>query len=196
MLRSLALVAVFALALAPSATARAQSAPLRAGDRLVVVLADTADTVAVRADGSAVLPRLGSLALAGLDLGAAEDSVARAYRSVVARRDVRVTALRRVVVTGEVPRGDLFFVDATVGLAEALALAGGVGPEGNRKRVELWRDGALVGRFDARSGAALRAPLHSGDIVLVARANWWSRNPFVIVSLLSSAVSLIIALSL
>lgn len=191
--RLLALLLALAL---PVSTAPAQSAPLRPGDRLVVVLADTADTVTVRADGAAVLPRLGALPLSGLELAAAEDSVLRAYRSVVARRDVRVTALRRVVVTGEVPRGDLFFVDATMGVAEALALAGGVGPEGNRKRVELWRDGQMVGRFDARSGAALRAPLQSGDIVLVARSNWWSRNPFVIVSLLSSAVSLIIALSL
>lgn len=193
MLRSL--VPVLALVLLGEVAA-AQSAPLRAGDRLVVVLADLVDTAAVRADGSAILPRIGSLSLSGLGLAAAEDSVRRAYATVSARTDVRVTAFRRVVVTGEVPRGDLLFVDATVGLAEALAMAGGVGPEGNRKRVELWRDGGLVGRFDVRSGAAVSAPLHSGDIVLVSRANWWSRNPFVIVSLLSSAVSLIIALSL
>lgn len=193
MLRLLALTLALGL---PAAALPAQSAPLRAGDRVVVVLRDSAATVSLRADGSAILPLLGALPLAGLEPAAAEDSVLRAYRTLVARPDVRVTALRRVVVTGEVPRGDLFYVEASVGLAEALALAGGVGPEGNRKRVELWRDGAMVGRFDARSGTALRAPLQSGDIVLVARSNWWSRNPFVIVSLLSSAVSLIIALSL
>ena len=169
--------------------------PLRAGDRFVVAVADTSDTLAIRADGKVVLPRFGPISVAGLTPAAAEDSVARAFSQVFSRRDIRVTALRRVVVTGEVPRGDIFFVDATVGLAEALALAGGVGPDGNPRRVEVWRDGSRVARVRSTSGAALRQPLESGDIVLVARSNWWLRNPFVIVSLLSSAVSLIIALS-
>lgn len=171
-------------------------APLKPGDRLVIFVADTVDTLQVRPDMHVILPRLGPVGLAGLPPLAAEDSVARAYARIFARRDVRITALRRVAVTGEVPRGDLFFVDATVGLAEALALAGGVGPEGNRRRVEIWRDGARVARVNSTSGAALRQPLESGDVILVARSNWWARNPFVIVSLLSSAVSLIIALSL
>ena len=147
-----------------------------------------------RADGSVVLPAIGRLALAGLTPSAAEDSVLRTYSAIIARPDLRVTALRRISVSGEVPRANVLYVDATFGLAEALASAGGVGPEGNRKKVELWRDGALVGTYDARSGAITSVPLQSGDLVLVARAGWWSRNPFVIVSLLSSAVSLIIAL--
>lgn len=169
-------------------------APLRPGDRLVVALADTSDTLNVRADNKVVLRRLGPLSLAGLSPAAAEDSVVRAYSTLIARPDVRVTALRRIAVSGEVPRANVLYVDATFGLAEALASAGGVGPEGNRKKVQLWRDGTLVGTYDARSGATAAVPLHSGDLVLVARSNWWSRNPFVIVSLLSSAVSLIIAL--
>ncbi|WKW12453.1 polysaccharide biosynthesis/export family protein [Pseudogemmatithrix spongiicola] len=189
------LTITFLLASASAPVARAQ-APIRPGDRLIVVLADTVDTLPLRADGHVVLPRLGPLHVAGLAPSVAEDSVSRAYTRIFARRDVRITALRRVVVTGEVPRGDVFFVDATVGLAEAIALAGGVGPEGNRRRIELWRGGAMVARVRSTSGAALQQPLESGDIVLVARENWWLRNPFVIVSLLSSAVSLFIALSL
>jgi len=177
-----------------AAQANAQ-APLKPGDRLIIDRADTSVVLSVRADGSVVLPSIGIVSLAGLTPAAAEDSVLRTYASIIARPDVRVTALRRIAVSGEVPRGDIFFVDATYGLAEVLAMAGGVGPEGNRKRVELWRDGARLGQFDARSGAGLAVPLHSGDLILVARAGWWSRNPFVIVSLLSSAVSLIIALS-
>lgn len=186
--------ALFAFAVA-APLASAQS-PLKPGDRLVVVAADSADTVSIRLDGAAVLPRLGPVQIAGLAPAAAEDSVSRAYTAVLSRRDIRVTALRRIVVSGEVPRADIFYVDVTMGLSEALALAGGVGPEGNRRRVELWREGQRVARVDSRSGAALNQPLQSGDIVLVARTNWWARNPFVIVSLLSSAISLAIALGL
>lgn len=194
MLRIAQFSAVFALFLLP--TMAGAQAVLKPGDRLVIAVSDTTDTLGIRADGSVVLPRVGAVAIAGLTPAAAEDSVARAFAKVFSRVDIRVTALRRVVVTGEVPRGDVFFVDATVGLAEALALAGGVGPEGNRRRIELWRGGSMVARVRSTSGAALQQPLESGDIVLVARENWWLRNPFVIVSLLSSAVSLIIALSL
>lgn len=177
-----------------AAQAQAQ-APLKPGDRIVIDRADTSVVISMRADGSVVLPSIGVVRLGGLAPAAAEDSVLRVYAGIIARPDVRVTALRRVAVSGEVPRGDIFFVDATYGLAEVLAMAGGVGPEGNRKRVELWRDGARVGQFDARSGAGMSVPLHSGDLILVARAGWWSRNPFVVVSLLSTAVSLAIALS-
>lgn len=196
LLASVLLLPASGVAQSTGAGSAVSPAPLKPGDRLLIALADTVDSLPIRPDGHVILPRLGALSLVGLGPVAAEDSVARAYTRIFARRDVRITALRRVVVTGEVPRGDLFFVDATVGLAEALALAGGVGPEGNRRRVEVWRDGVRVSRVNATSGAALRQPLESGDIVLVARSNWWARNPFVIVSLLSSAVSLIIALSL
>lgn len=195
MIRS-TLLALALFTLGSAAAPLSAQSPLKPGDRLVVVAADSADTVSIRLDGAAVLPRLGRLQIAGLAPAAAEDSVARAYTAVLARRDIRVTALRRIVVSGEVPRADIFYVDATMGLSEALALAGGVGPDGNRRRVELWREGQRVARVDARSGGALSQPLESGDVVLVARTNWWARNPFVIVSLLSSAVSLIIALSL
>ena len=187
-------IALFALG-AAALPAEAQH-PLRPGDRLVVTSADSTETVSIRADGAAILPRLGPLRLTGLAPAAAEDYVLRAYTTVLSRRDVRVTALRRIVVSGEVARADLFYIEATMGLSEALALAGGVGPEGNPRRVELWRDGQLVDRVDARSGAALSQPLASGDIVLVPRSSWWARNPFILVSLLSNAVSLIIALSL
>lgn len=195
MLRALCLTA--ALALLPSATQAqggANSAPLKPGDRLVVTLGELTDTIPLRSDSHAVLPRVGALNLAGLGPRAAEDSITRAYAAFVRTPDVRVTALRRIAVQGQVPRADVHYVDATFGLAEALALAGGVGPEGNSKKVDLWRGGTQVGRYDARSGAALQVPLESGDLVIVGRASWWSRNPFIIVSLITSAVSLAIAL--
>lgn len=195
MRRALCLTA--ALLLASSATGAqegANSAPIKPGDRLVVTLGEITDTIPLRSDSRAVLPRIGPVALGGLSPRAAEDSVARAYAALVRTPDVRVTALRRISVQGQVPRADVHYVDATFGLAEALALAGGVGPEGNSKKVDLWRNGEQVGRYDARTGAALQIPLESGDIVIVGRSSWWSRNPFIIVSLITSAVSLAIAL--
>ncbi len=197
MLRALCLTLVAALLLQPSATQAQQAvngAPLKPGDRLVITLGERTDTIPLREDGHAVIPRVGMLNLSGLGPRAAEDSITRAFAAFVRAPDVRVTALRRIAVQGQVTRADLHYVDATFGLAEALALAGGVGPEGNSKKVDLWRNGTQLGRYDARSGAALQVPLESGDLIIVGRASWWSRNPFIIVSLITSAVSLIIAL--
>ena len=191
-LRLIALGAV--LAVPHQAPAQGASGTLRPGDRIVVTVRDTTNSVTIRADGQAVLPLIGPLGLGGLTPAAAEDSALRTYAGFLRRTDIRVTALRRISVQGEVPRADVFYVDGTMGLAEALALAGGVGPEGHRARVELWRNGVIHGRYDSRNGSSLRVPLESGDIVMVGRASWISRNPFVVVSLLSTAVSLAIAL--
>lgn len=178
-----------------AAEAAAQSnGRLRPGDRIVVAVRDTTDSATIRSDGTAVLPTIGTLALAGLTPRAAEDSAMRVFARFVSRPDLRVTALRRISVQGEVPNADIFYVDETMGLAEALALAGGVGLEGDRRRVELWRDGRRVGTYDSRSGAELRAPLESGDIIIVARASWVERNPFAVVSLVSTLTTLILFL--
>jgi protein involved in polysaccharide export with SLBB domain len=198
-MRPFALAAVCLALLMPVVALRAQAqdpaAGLRPGDRLVVTVRDTVDSIPLAGDGRAVLPMLGPVHLAGLAPAAAEDSVRRAYANMVRRPDVRVTALRRIVVEGEVTRANVLYVDETVRLAEALALAGGVGPEGDRRRIDIWRDGQRLARVDGRSGEALRLPLHSGDQVLVGRASWVSRNGFVVASLVSTFASIVLVLA-
>lgn len=194
LLRALALLLLAAAALRPAAVA-AQTSGLRPGDRIAVALRDSVATATLRLDGRVVLPVVGPLALAGLEPAAAEDSVARAFAAFVRGNDVRVTALRRIVVQGAVRRADVFYVDATVGLAEVLGLAGGVSEEGHFGKIDLFRDGQRVGRYDSRTPATLAVPLHSGDLVLVGERSWWSRNPSVLVSLVASLVTVVAVLS-
>lgn len=193
-LRALALLLLAAVAGWPS-TADAQSAGLRPGDRLLVSIRDTAVTAIVRTNGSAIIPVLGALAVAGLELDAAEDSVTRALAAYVRANDVRVTAQRRVVVQGAVRRPDVLFVDATVGLAEALGMAGGVSEDGHRGKIDLFRDGQRLGRYDGRTPSTLAVALQSGDLILVNERSWWARNPSVLVSLVASLVTVVAVLS-
>lgn len=167
---------------------------LRAGDRIAVTLRDTTEVATLRADGTVILPVVGALSLAGLTPVAAEDSVIRAYAAFTRRPDVRVMALRRVTVQGAVRRADVLYVDATVGLAEALALAGGVSETGHFGKVDLFRDGVQVGRFDARTPATLSVPIHSGDLILVRERSWWARNPSAAVSIIASLVTVVVVL--
>lgn len=176
------------------ASAQATGAGLRPGDRISVTLRDTAIAVTVRNDGRVLLPVVGPLAVAGLDPIAAEDSVLRAFAAFVRGPEVRAVALRRVVVQGAVRRPDVFYVDATIGLAEVLGMAGGVSEDGHRGKVDLFRAGQRIGRYDGRTPSTLAVPLQSGDMILVAERSWWARNPSVLLSLISSAVTVIVVL--
>lgn len=188
--RALALLLLASLAAWPS-LATAQAGGLRPGDRISVTFrGDTAVTSTIRNDGSAVLPAVGALRLVGLAPAAAEDSVTRALSAFVRATDFRVVALQRVVVQGAVQKPDVLYLDATFGLAEALGMAGGVSEDGHRGKVDLYRDGQRVGRFDSRTPTTLAVPLQSGDLIVVAERSWWSRNPHVIMSLVASVVTI------
>lgn len=195
-LRALALL-LLAVGALPPTTAAAQSAGLRPGDRISVTLrnSDSTATATIRLDGRVVLPVVGPLAVAGLEPAAAEDSVTRAFAAFIRSNDVRVMALRRIVVQGAVRRADVLYLDATMGLAEALGMAGGVSEDGHFGKIDLFRDGALVGRYDGRTPSTLAVPLHSGDLILVRERSWWARNPSVLISLFASLVTVVAVLS-
>ncbi|MBX3132795.1 MAG: polysaccharide biosynthesis/export family protein [Gemmatimonadaceae bacterium] len=187
-------IAAALLASAPIAS-DAQGAPLRPGDRILVTLRDTSDIATVRHDGRVVLPIVGTLSLVGLAPAAAEDSITRAYAAFTRRPDIRVSALRRITVQGAVRRADVLYLDATSGLAEALAMAGGVSETGHLGKVDLFRNGQSVGRYDARTPATTGVALESGDLILVGERSWWSRNPGVIVSIVSSLLTVAVVLA-
>ena len=189
-LLALALV-LLALAL-PKAT---EAQALRAGDRIAITLNDSTAWVTLRNNGDVVLPLIGALSIAGLAPVAAEDSIIRAYAAFTRRPDVRVEALRRITVQGAVRRAEVLYVDATVGLAEALALAGGVSETGHFGKVDLFRDGQQMGRYDARTPATLNVPIQSGDLILVRERSWWARNPSAVVSIITSLVTIAVVLA-
>jgi len=167
---------------------------VRPGDRIALVARDTVDTLPIGADGRVVLPFVGPIAVAGLTPRAVEDSVLRSVARVLTRPDVRVTVLRRVIVDGAVRRSGVLYLDETMGLAAAIALTGGVAEEGNPHRIELWRDGRLLGHYATQQLATAPPPLSSGDHVWVARSSWVARNAFFVASLASTLASLIIFL--
>jgi protein involved in polysaccharide export with SLBB domain len=183
------------LLLLPSAAASAQAGVLRPGDRILVTIRDTSDVSTIRPDGRVILPMVGALSVAGLQPAAAEDSVARAYAEFTRSPMVRVTALRRITVQGAVRRADVLYLDPTSSLAEALALAGGVSETGHPGKVDLFRNGQSVGRYDARTPTTLNVALESGDLILVGERSWWSRNPGVIVSIVSSLLTVAVVLA-
>lgn len=190
----LGIVLVAVAAGSSAAAAQATAAVVRPGDRIALVARDTVDTLPIGADGRVVLPFVGPVAVVGLSPKAVEDSVVRSMARVLTRPDLRATVLRRVIVDGAVRNSGVLYLDETMGLAAAIALTGGVSEEGNVRRIELWRDGRLVGRFATQQLASVAPSLASGDHVWVARSSWAARNAFVVASLASTLASLIIFL--
>ena len=110
--------------------------------------------------------------------------------------NIDVTVLRRVRIIGSVNDPGLHLVDATVTIADALAMAGGATALGDPDKVRIIRDGQEVAvdlTVDTRLGASI---IRSGDQIFVPERNWVSRNSNVVATALSGSVALVIALFL
>lgn len=157
---------------------------LGGGDTLQVVLTgqvEAAYQVAVRRDGTIVLPRFGTVTVAGLTQDAARTLLRRravGLWSGVAqgrtRVDLAVTRTRTslVYVIGEVEQPGAYSVSALGTAFHALARAGGPTDRGSFRAVEVRRAGRVVRRLDlydylVRGDITGDERLEQGDVVYV-----------------------------
>ncbi|HET7232148.1 MAG TPA: polysaccharide biosynthesis/export family protein [Longimicrobium sp.] len=184
---------------AGSGSAMAASAPagLIPGDVVRVRVwrePDLSGDFTVDENGTVVLPRLGRISAAAEAPAALRDRVTRGYTAFLSHSSVEVTLLRRVQILGAVRNPGLYPVDATMTLGDALALAGGTTPQGHPDRVVLvHRDGG--GATVSRRTLVGDSPLRSGDHLYVPERGWASRNPGVVVGMVTAALGLIATLT-
>lgn len=106
------------------------------------------------------------------------------YAEQLRDQPAQVTLLRRIRVLGEVRTPGLYHVDATMSLADVVAMAGGTAPNGRMDDIRIMREDEVVRKsLDQTAHATL---LRSGDQVVVPRRNWLARN---ITFVLGAAVS-------
>ena len=132
--------------------------------------------------GDVILPRIGRVAVGGLTPSEVRDSLQKSYKEFLRGTTVEVRVLRRVGVGGEVRVPALYWVDATISLRDAIAMAGGVAPNGDQSAVLLLRSGTRVTVDLEAAGSDLPIPLLSGDQVMVPLKGWFSRNTPLVVS--------------
>jgi protein involved in polysaccharide export with SLBB domain len=191
---------VFALTVLTGRVAPAQNTtpdwPVKPGDRFVLrFLGDSTFSQSTPIDEhlEVDLPYAGRISLRPLAAQAATDSV-RA-RLLVFRRQgtVSVTFERRIAVLGDVRRPDVYYMDRTVRLRAALAMAGGVAETGRTREILLLRDGVQTRISDWRTTSAGDMELRSGDELVVPRERWIKRNSLTVVSGAGVVASLIVA---
>ncbi len=145
-------------------------------------------------NGVVVFPLLGERRVLGMAADSLEQVLVQDYREFLTDPAINVTVLRRVSVLGEVREPGLYPVDLTMSLNEALALAGGVSPNGNLNDIRLIR-GTEVMLRDMEAGVPLTAtPVQSGDQIFVGQRSWLSRNMALVTTLITVSASLTIAL--
>jgi len=175
----------------PPATA---AVSLRPGDAIRVFIwqePELSGEFLVAPNGMVVFPLLGVREVVGISPEEVETRLTADYAEFLENPSVNVTALRRVAILGEVRLPSLYWVDATVALTEALALAGGLTPTGNKNEIRLIRDGGvLIQSLDANNvlGATV---IQSGDQIVVGQTGWASRNLGLIIG---TSTSIFIAL--
>lgn len=171
---------------------------LKPGDRIVVRIfreEDMSGEYHVPASGIVTFARVGPRPVVGLSTQALQDSITKAYR--VFLRDwvsIDVRFERRVTVLGAVQKPGLVFVDETMTVAEALALAGGAETHGRTDRVRLYRGDNVVKTEITRSTRIADLPLESGDQLFVPERSWLARNTPLVSALASGAISVLVAI--
>jgi protein involved in polysaccharide export with SLBB domain len=136
--------------------------------------------------GIAVLPRLGPVHVTGLTVGEARVMLTDRFSEYLVTPAVEVTILRRIGVHGEVRNPTLYWLDLTMTVRDAIALAGGLTPAGDPNKIVIRRSPGDVAFDEADTFAAVAAGLQSGDQIVVGRRSWFALNtPFVISTIVS-----------
>ncbi len=191
-----------ALAQSPApepAKASPGSGTLRPGDVVKLMIwreKDLSGELTVDENGVVVFPKLGPIRVTEVAPEALRDTLVTLYQRYLVNPSIEVTLLRRVTILGAVRKPGVYPVDPTTTIADALALAGGVAPEGRMNRLELRRGDQRID-IDVHAGMRIAdSPIQSGDQLYVPERTWLARNVGVVTTLISVASSVAVALIL
>ncbi len=160
-------------------------APLQPGDTVKVTVwrePDLSGEFEVQPDGSITFPKIGRIQVDRYSPDSLRSLINARYAVSLRDPDIELTPLRRIVVAGSVRNAGFQYADPTVTVLGAVALAGGVTPDGNRGRIDLVRDGRKIPIDLSDPPAVADSALRSGDEVQVPERNWISRNAAVVAS--------------
>ena len=175
--------------------AQEEEALVNPGDRISLRVFEEEEMNAeypVDEDGFVVLPKLGLVRVDTLSVRRLPGFLREAYTEYLRNPAVEVAVFRRIGVHGEVNEPTIYWLDITMTLRDAIAMAGGVTERGNPNRIMLVRGDDRF-EFEGYGRSALLAVgLRSGDQIIVDRRSWLSLNaPF----LISASISVVSVLS-
>lgn len=197
------LVALLCLALVPARLpgqvadgARPTANSLLPGDVIEIRIwlePDLSGKFQVDEDGTVVLPLLGRKQVVGVSPVELRDQLTEEYRRYLINPSVNITLLRRISVLGEVRLPGLYTVDATVSVADVIAMAQGLSPEGDANEIVLVREGKIIRSNLTGTMVIAESDIRSGDQIIVGRRSWASRNLGALIGLIAAVTSVAIS---
>ena len=169
---------------------------IRAGDKLMLRVWREpllSDSLVVDDRGDVVFPRIGVYRVAGMTAEALRDTLTARLASFLREPAVEVRVLRRVTVSGEVRKPNIYFVDGSTSLRELIAAAGGIAEAGDADKIEVVRDGVRSRAGSWSEISVSDVAVRSGDQVSVGRRSWLSRNALAALSSVAVAASVLIS---
>jgi protein involved in polysaccharide export with SLBB domain len=141
--------------------------------------------------GTVVLPLLGSRNVGGVAAAVVKRTLLSDFRDQLRNQDVQIALLRRVRVLGAVKSPGIYFVDPTMTVGDAIALAGGATDQGKTRKARLIRDGKVIRSGPITTTSATE--INSGDEIEVPERSWFSRNGKFVIGGLITAVAIVIS---
>jgi protein involved in polysaccharide export with SLBB domain len=155
------------------------------GDRLFIHMwgeERLSDTALVDARGQVSLPKVGLMDITTIPIPLLRDSLQARFSKFFRQPAVEVVALRRIAVSGAVYRPNIYYVDVSTTLRDAIALAGGVSESGNATNVFVVRGAEEIPIPNWQREQTLIGQLRSGDQVVVGRRSWLQMNALQVAS--------------
>ena len=148
----------------------------------------------VAEDGTVTFPKIGAVKATDFTPVALEETVLERYGHYLRNPSIEIVPLRRINILGAVRAPGLYPVDPTMTLRDAVAMAGGVTPNGRHDRVELIR-GDMRLYTEVRGETRITdLGIRSGDQIYVPERAWMSRNAGIVATVASTIVSAAVAL--
>jgi len=147
---------------------------------------DLAGDFEVDERGHLTLPMLGVFDVKGKAWEPLRDSLTSGFQRELKNTSITLTPLRRILVLGMVPKPGQYFIDPTLSLAGAVAMAGGATAEGDIANVRVVRDGRTIVQHASIETQLLQGSIHSNDEIFVEPRSWVALN---IAFLTSAALS-------
>ncbi|HET7457964.1 MAG TPA: polysaccharide biosynthesis/export family protein [Gemmatimonadaceae bacterium] len=139
------------------------------------------------------LPKIGQVQAAGVPSDELKSRIVAAYQTYLTHSSIDVAILHRVQVRGAVRSPGIYFVNQTMSLGDALALAGGSTAEGEPDKAQLLRQGERLRGATVAGTRIGQTTLRSGDQIYVPERSWSQRNMAFLATALGASVSVLVA---
>jgi len=170
---------------APSSAAVRENVAAQPGDKVLLKIyrePELSGEFVVPVDGQVDFPKIGPVRVDRISTDSLRALLIAQYSRSLRDPAIEVTVMRRVNVIGAVRNPGFYYADPTVTVKGALALAGGVTPDGNKNKVELLRANKRTAIGLSSEPSLADSPVQSGDQVSAPEKSWFARNTALVVS--------------